>query len=109
MPADVNVTEMVARWLFAALAPRGVWEAEPQPVRVGYEAEARHLLTTVLSDPEVLAGMARVLREHSESKGDASFLPSCRCGWVGSSRMAWVADLARHQAAALADWLRGQG
>jgi len=64
---------------------------------------------SVLSNPEVLAGMAEVLRKHSESKGDQGFLPSCRCGWVGSSRMAWVADLARHQAIALAEWLRGQG
>lgn len=103
MTTDDTVTERVARAL---------WEAETEydyawePNADTYRDAARNLLA-VLSDPEVLAGMAGVLREHGESKGDASFLPSCRCGWVGSSRMAWAADLARHQAAALADWIRG--
>ena len=103
---DLNLTEKVA----GALCP-SLWDGTyPEHLREGFRHLIRERATAalaVLSDPEVLAGMAGVLREHSESKGDASFLPSCRCGWVGSSRMAWVADLARHQATALADWIRG--
>lgn len=101
-----DVTEKVAQALWERYGtwpngPLAAWLTRSDCDRLAREALA------ALSDPEVLAGMAGVLREHSESKGDASFLPSCRCGWVGASRMAWVADLARHQATALADWLRG--
>ena len=104
--SDVNVTEKVARAIDPAIYPHinhltgDAWAASKRATEAALAA---------LSDPEVLAGMAEVLRKHSESKGDQGFLPSCRCGWVGSSRMAWVADLARHQTAALVDWLRGQG
>lgn len=109
--SDVNVTEKVARALgeHRLIGNRCRCGLDP---RLDYYRYERHVATAALSalaDPEVLVGVRGVLREHSESKGDASFLPSCRCGWVGSSRMAWVADLARHQTAALADWLRGQG
>ena len=121
---DVNVTEKVARAILATEweDPRGIHPPMRHETQSHYaywcplcrpdlDDNAERIARTALaalSDPEVLAGMAGVLREHSESRGDASFLPSCRCGWVGPSRMAWVADLARHQATALADWLRGQ-
>lgn len=63
---------------------------------LGYPLAAR-----AAADERVdVEAVARVLAEHS-SVGKR-LLPGCRCGWVGSSHLAWAVDLARHQAEQIA-------
>ena len=94
MTADVNVTEKVARAL---------WEAETEydyawePNADTYLDAARNLLA-VLSDPEVLAGIAGVLRDtyaHTACGGDPT-----TAGEVSD----WLPE-----ATAVVEWLRRQG
>lgn len=43
--------------------------------------------------------VAEVLVAHTPASprdGEWTFLPECRCGWLGTSRLAWAVDHARH-------------
>lgn len=96
MTADVNVTERVARELIADAARSHLAMGTEYATRL-----ARRLLT-VLSDPEVLAGIAGVLREHGWVYTQPVTASRCACGERPD-------DMAEHQATAVADWLRGRG
>lgn len=139
MPADVNVTEKVAEVLWGrvmlAVEPEARWADEHPDVARLVRDDARAALA-VLSDPEVLAGMAGVLAAHTgwaQVSGDGGeFRLICHdCGedlgaertvvaeWVGRTGKdpaewnkrgrvpAYDEAQAAHQATALADWLRG--
>lgn len=102
MTADANVTEKAAE----AEAQRRYSPLGEQRAFVAGALWHRARggdFEQALSGPEVLAGIAGVLREHGDSRQSAGgFLLVCRCGDA-------VDDHAAHQAAALADWLRRQG
>lgn len=89
MTADVNVTEKVAR-VIASDTDEPMWSAV---------VVARNALAA-LSDPEVLAGIAGVLREHGWVYTQPVTASRCACGERPD-------DMAEHQATAVADWLGG--
>jgi hypothetical protein len=99
--ADVNVTEKVAQALCPAL-----WDdTYPEHLREGLRHLPREQATAslaALSDSEVLAGIAGVLREHGWVYTHPVTASRCACGERPD-------DMAGHQATAVADWLRGQG
>ena len=102
MTADVNVTERVARELIADAARSHLAMGTEYATRL-----ARRLLA-VLSDPEVLAGMAGVLAEHVLDE----YANTCSCGKWGHFEDDYyerVATYTAHVATALADWIKGQG
>ena len=104
MTADANVTEKVADRIARA---RGY--VQGACVEEHYR-DAREALA-VLSDPEVLAGIAGVLGEHTIDGRKTWGWVYCSCGWV--SREADTATGYRrhreHAAGAVLVWLRGQG
>lgn len=97
--SDVNVTEKVAR-VIASDTDEPMWSAV---------VVARNALAA-LADPEVLAGIAGVLREHG-CKWSGDNVLSCLCdkGWHGGAREQRIAQHADHQAAAVVEWLRRKG
>lgn len=99
MPADVNVTEKVAR-AKAASHDRPVYT-------IDYD-DARTMLSA-LADPEVQAGIAGVLREHGWVYTQPATATRCVCGkrWAATSYDV-DSDMAAHQAAAVVEWLRGR-
>jgi len=103
MTADV--TEKVARALTErdhlqrAHGPgEKCWHKESKDGRLPYWREVVTAALSVLSDPEVLAGMAEVLVREIYPAHD----PDECCD-------EWQRDHAERVATALADWLRGQG
>lgn len=107
MPADVNVTEKAAGAEAQRRYRKGVATGPLDEQRAFVAGALWHRarggdFERALSDPEALAGVAGVLREHGDSRQSAGgFLLVCRCGDA-------VDDHADHQAAAVVDWLRGQ-
>lgn len=121
MPADVNVTEKVARALHKSLAP--VWMSVARALggdQAQYESMLDDLATAALSalaDPEVQAGIAGVIDEHGPAVAfyDAGRLLGCRgtdcAAWRPPSEGdgdPWRAH-AEHVSAAVVEWLRGAG
>ena len=103
MTADANVTEKVADRIARA---RGY--VQGACVEEHYR-DAREALA-VLSGPEVLDAMGEVLWEH---RAYPTGSPHCKCGWRPALHLNDTESDRRqhhdHQAAALADRLRGQG
>src|SRR5690606_22583690 len=95
MTADVNATEKVARELIADAARSHLAMGTEYATRL-----ARRLLS-VLSDPDVQAGIAGVLREHGWVYTQPVTASRCVCDERPD-------DMAEHQATAVADWLRGR-
>lgn len=102
--ADVNVAEKVARAIDPAIYPHinhltgDGWAASKR---------AATAALAVLSDPEVLAGMAGVLAGHVLDE----YANTCSCEkWehFEDDYDERVATCTAHVATALADWLRGQ-
>ena len=118
MTADVNVTEKVARAILATEweDPRGIHPPMRHETQSHYaywcplcrpdlDDNAERIARTALaalSDPEVLAGIAGVLREHGWVYTQPVTASRCACGERPD-------DMAGHQATAVADWLRGRG
>lgn len=103
---DVNVTEKVIDALvMSPLADTAGTDLAP------FRRAATAALAA-LRDPDVLAGMAGVLREHDlirEAYRDPSYGPGivCRCGAVIDQALdeTMQETQARHEAAAVVEWL----
>lgn len=114
MPADVNVTEKVARAIHAAvvadLAGRGEDPSEAADW-IEWLGEADAALTA-LADPDVLAGIAGVLREHRMAWSTYTRRVVCRgcdfmaMGVLEQEEARQIEE--RHQADAVGEWLRGR-
>lgn len=103
--SGMDVTAKVAR-VIASDTDEVMWSAV---------VVARNALAA-LSDPEVLAGVAGVLREHGLVRAayrDSSYGPGivCRCGAVVDQALDETTQetQAHHEAAEVVKWLRGQG
>lgn len=103
MTADVNVTEKVARalWEHDQKRPTPPFPTGDPEVDETDLCRADDALSA-LADPEVLAGIAGVLREHGWVYTQPVTASRCACGERPD-------DMAGHQATAVADWLRGRG
>lgn len=108
MTADVNVTEKVAKRLFASPVSNQAARTAPEIMALCDEA-AREALAA-LADPEVLAGIAGVVEEHAINGRRTWQWVYCACGWVAKEET--TADGYRehreHVAAAVVEWLRGR-